>query len=176
MKRCSMLFALALLSAVITAPAQAQDPAGGLGGHQGNLFAEFSAANLGQGTGFISGASAGGYLQGPLLGLVMRATAAPGGDTFHVYSAVLGPRIAFDLPVLRPFIEAGGGIGHSSYYNSGGNFARGWGPAWQIDAGVEHSLLPRVQWRVLEVAWGHIDVGPGVAPTVISSGLTLHLW
>ncbi len=176
MNRCSMLFAVALLSAVIASPAPAQDPTSGLGSHTGNFFAEFSAANLGQGSGFISGASAGGYFQGRLLGMVLRATAAPGGDSFHVYSAVLGPRIAFDLPMVKPFLEAGGGIGHSSYYNPAGDFSRAWGPAWQVDAGVEHSLLPWVNWRILEVAYGHIDVGSGIAPTIVSSGLTLHLW
>jgi hypothetical protein len=173
-KNCPMLLALALLSVSFTLSARAQDPAAGIG-RSPWVFAEGSTANIGQGNGFIWGASAGGYVQGHLLGWVLRGTAEPAGGTFHIYNAVIGPRVTLDLPLLQPFLEAAGGIGHSTYDAANGNLGGSWGAAWQVAAGVEHGLLPRIRWRVVEVAYGHIYAGPGVSPTVISTGLTLHL-
>jgi hypothetical protein len=177
-KSFSLGFALACLSALttFTTYARAQEGPAGLGGSSGHVFAEFSAVNPGQGEGFLWGASAGGYLQGRVLGWVLRGTATPSGDLFHIYSAVVGPRIALRLPLLNPYIEAAGGVGHNSYYNSYGSVGSSWGPAWQVAAGVEHGLLPRVRWRIVEVAYGHIYAGSGVSPTVISTGLDLHVW
>jgi hypothetical protein len=175
MKRCSMLFAMALLFVFFTLTACAQD-VDVVGGRSVNVFAEFSTANLGQGDGFIWGASAGGYVQGHVLGWVLRGTAEPGGDSQHFYNAVVGPRIAIDLPIVKPFFEAAGGVGHSNYVNSAGNPGGSWGAAWQIDAGIEHGLFARLRWRVVEVAYGHIYAGPGVSPTVISTGLSLHVF
>ena len=173
MKRCSMWFALASLSVFFTLTARAQDITGG---HSANVFAEFSSANLGQGDGFIWGGSAGGYLQGHVLGWVLRGTAEPSGDMFHFYNAVAGPRIALDIPFLKPYVEAAGGVGHSNYVNGAGNSGSSWGAAWQVDAGVEHGLFPHLRWRIVEVGYGHIYAGPGISPTVISTGLSLKLF
>jgi hypothetical protein len=175
MKRCSMLFALALLSVFFTLTARAQDPLD-VGGHSVNVFAEFSTANLGQGDGFIWGGSAGAYLQGHVLGWVLRGTAEPSGEMFHFYNAVAGPRIALNIPFLKPFIEAAGGVGHSNYVNGAGASGSSWGAAWQVDAGVEHGLFPHVRWRIVEVGYGHIYAGPGISPTVISTGLSLKVF
>ena len=175
MKRCSMLFAWALLFVFFTFTARAQE-LDAVGGRSVNVFAEFSTANLAQGDGFIWGGSAGGYLQGHMLGWVLRGTAEPSGDTLHFYNAVIGPRIAIDVPIVKPFIEAAGGVGHSNYVNGTGISGGSWGAAWQIDAGIEHGLLPRLRWRVVEVGYGHIYAGPGVSPTVSSTGLSLHVF
>jgi hypothetical protein len=173
--RCSMLFALALMSAfTLTALARAQEAEDGLSGRSETVFAEFSVANPGQGNGFLYGGSAGAAMQGRLLGLVLRGTAEPSGQNTHLYEAVLGPRFALDLPILKPFIEAGGGMGRN--VNSNGYGGPSWGAAWQVAAGVEHGLGPRVRWRVVEVAYGHIFAAGGVSPAVISTGLTLHFW
>jgi|HubBroStandDraft_5_1064220.scaffolds.fasta_scaffold349047_2 hypothetical protein len=175
-KRCSFLLTVASLSVFFLFPcgSRAQEP--GAGGHTAHVFAEFTAANLGQGDGFIWGGSAGAYEQGHVLGWVLRGSADTAGGTFHVYNAVVGPRIALDLPLLKPFVEATGGVGHSDYYGSSGSTGSSWGAAWQVDGGVEHGLLPRLRWRIVEVAYGHIYAGPGVSPTTISTGLTLHVW
>lgn len=177
MKTPSVLLALALLSAsTLFAPAaRAQDPADGLGNHSANIFVSFSSATIGQGDGWIWGGSAGGYFQSRMLGFVVRGSAVPSGDTVHLYEGMIGPRFALDIPILKPFIEATGGIGHSGYYNGLGNFSRAWGPAWQVDAGVEHGLFSRVRWRIVDVAYGHVYVGPGISPTIISTGLTVKI-
>jgi hypothetical protein len=170
-----MLFALALLSAfTLTAIARAQDAPDGLGGRSSTLFAEVSAANPGQGNGFQWGGSAGAAMQGRIFGLVMRGTAAPGGNGVHLYDAVLGPHFSLDLPFLKPFVEAGGGVGR--YVNENGPGGPAWGAAWQAIGGVERGLSPHIRWRVVEVACGHIYAGGGVSPVMISTGLTLHLW
>jgi hypothetical protein len=173
--RSSMLFALALLSAFtfnITTPARAQDSDSpdGLGGGYGSVFAEFSAANPGQGNGFLWGASGGATMQRGLLGLVLRGTAEPSGQNVHLYEAVLGPRFAFDLPLVKPYLEAGGGMGR----NDNGFSPPAWGAAWQAAAGLEHDLGPHLRWRILELAYGHIYAAGGVSPTVISTGLRVH--
>lgn len=170
------LLLFALLSLSIILPLRAQDLLDGDGGHAFKAFAEFSGARSGQGVGALWGASAGAYVQGHLLGLVLRGTAEPSGATVHLFNAVAGPRLAFDLPLARLYVEATGGMGHAGYYDNYGNFYSSWGPAWQADAGISHGLLPRLEWRVLEVAYGRIYVGPSVSPLIISTGLSLHLW
>jgi hypothetical protein len=172
-KRCSKLFALALLSAfTFTELACAQDSIAGLGTHSGSIFAEFSAASPGQGNGFLWGGSAGAAMQRGLVGLVLRGTAEPSGPNIHLYEAVLGPRFALDLPLLKPFVEAGGGMGRNvNDYGTGGP---SWGAAWQVAVGVEHDLGPHLRWRILEGAYGHIYAAGGVSPAIISTGLRLR--
>jgi hypothetical protein len=172
-KRCAMLFALALLSAfTFTVLARAQDSPDSLGGHSGSVFAEFSAVNSGQGDGTLWGGSAGAEMQGRVLGLAFRGTAAPSGDNIHLYEAVLGPRFALDLPFLKPYVEAGGGVGRN--VNNNGFSGPSWGAAWQVAAGVEHGLGHHLRWRIVEVAYGHIYAAGGVSPTMISTGLGVH--
>lgn len=165
--------ALALLSAFFVLPARSQDSITGIGSHSGGVFAEFSMATVGQGQGFIRGGSGGGYFQGHVLGWSLRALAEPSGDSTHLYEATIGPRIAISLPFIKPFLEVGGGAGHASYATGNGMFGRSWGPAWQANLGVEHSLLPMVRWRIFDAGYGHIYAGPGVSPFTIGTGLAL---
>lgn len=176
MKAPSRWFSLLFLSAFLALPALAQDI--GLGdGHRGiNVFAEFTAARSGQDVGTLWGGSAGSYLQGRFLGFGLRATEEPSNTTVRVFEAVAGPRVAVSLPFVRAYLEAGGGMGRSGYYNNYGIFGSSWGPAWQADAGVNHSILPRLSWRIFEVGYGRIYTGPGVSPLFLSTGLTLHAW
>jgi hypothetical protein len=172
-KRSARLFALVLLSAfTFTALARAQESVDGFSGRSGSFFAEFSAANPGQGNGFLWGGSAGAAMQGRLLGFVLRGTAEPSGNNIHLYQAVLGPRFAVELPWFRPFVEAGGGMGRN--VNGNGYSGSSWGAAWQAAIGAERDLGPHIRWRAIEVAYGHIFAAGGVSPTVISTGFTLH--
>jgi hypothetical protein len=176
MKTRSALAALVLLCALFSTAAFAQDEGLGIGPRGGSVFLEGSAARTGQGAGVVWGGSGGGYIQGHLLGFVARATALPGNGNLHAYSAVVGPRLALTLPLVRFFAEAGGGMGRDDSFNDLGLWSSAWGAAWQVDAGVSHSLGQRLDWRILEVAYGHIYAGSGVSPVVASTGLTLHLW
>jgi len=176
MKTPSAWLALVLLSAFLATPAFAQDEGLGIGPRGGSVFVEGSAARVGQGAGVVWGGSGGGYIQGHLLGFMARATVLPSNGNLHAYNAVLGPRAAVTLPLVRLFAEAGGGIGRNDSFNAVGIWGASWGAAWQADVGVSHSLASRLDWRILEVAYGHIYAGSGVSPLVASTGLTLHLW
>lgn len=110
------------------------------------------------------------------MGFGLRATEIPSGSAIHLFDAVAGPRLAVSFPWLRVYLEAAGGMGHSGYYNQYGNYGSGWGPAWQANAGVSHSLLPHLSWRVLEFGYGRIYAGANVSPVFISTGLALHVW
>lgn len=177
MKTPSAWLVLVLLSVSLSAPAFAQDEGLGSGSRSGSVFLEASAARTGQGAGWVWGGSAGGYIQGRVLGFVARATALPGNSDIHVYDAVIGPRLAVTLPFVRGWVEAGGGMGYTGgYYSSPTTLGSAWGAAWQVDAGVSHRIFPRVDWRILEVGYGHIYTGSGVSPVMASTGLTLHLF
>jgi hypothetical protein len=176
MKTPPAWLALIFLSAFLSTPAFAQDEGLGIGPRGGSVFVEGSAARVGQGAGVIWGGSGGGYIQGHLLGFMARATVLPGNGNLHAYNAVLGPRVAVTLPFVRLFAEAGGGVGRNDSFNALGLWSTSWGAAWQADVGVSHSLGSRLDWRILEVAYGHIYAGSDVSPLVASTGLTLHLW
>ncbi|HEX4067257.1 MAG TPA: hypothetical protein VHZ09_14665 [Acidobacteriaceae bacterium] len=176
MKALSCWLAFVLLSALPALPALAQDIGAGYG-HRGiNAFAELTAARSGQGVGYLWGGSAGTYFQSNFLGFGLRATEEPSNSTVHIFEAVAGPRLAVSFPFVRAYLEAGGGMGRSGYYNSYGNYGSSWAPAWQADAGVDHAIFPRLSWRILEVGYGRIYAGPGVSPLFLSTGLTLHVW
>lgn len=171
MKRCFVWLALPLLFAFIATSAWPQtggrvDPA---------VFAEVSGGRTGSGIGNIWGGSAGAYVQGHLLGLVVRGTALPSNASMPLYLAVAGPRLGLSLPIFRIYVEAAGGMGHAGYQNSG-IFNSGWGAAWQADAGISHGIFPDLRWRILEAGYGRIYVGPSVSPVMLSTGLTLHFW
>jgi hypothetical protein len=176
MKTPSVPLCLVLLSAFLAVPALAQDEGLGGGSRGASVFLEPTAASVGQGAGVIWGGIGGGYLQGHLLGFVARVTALPANYNLHAYSALVGPRLAVSLPIVRVFLETGGGMGRVDNYNTSATPGTTWGAAWQVDAGISHGILPRVDWRILDVGYGHIYAGSGVAPMVASTGLTLHLW
>lgn len=177
MKNPSAWLFLVLLTASLSTAASAQDVGFGAGSRRASVFAEVSAARTGTGAGYIWGGSAGAYIQGRVLGLVARATALPGNHDIHLYDAVLGPRIAVTLPFVRAWVEAGGGMGYTGGYASDQSaLGSNWGAAWQVDAGVSHGILPRLDWRILEVGYGHIYAGSGVSPVMASTGVTMHIW
>lgn len=176
MKYASRGFALFLLPALLCLPAIAQDAGIGLPHHGANVFAEFSGGRTGQGEGAIWGGSGGAYLQGHLLGVVLRGTVLPSNADFRIYEAVLGPRVVVGLPLVRAFVEAGGGMGRMGHLDAADNFRKEWGPAWQMNLGFARTILPRVEWRILEGSYSHIYAGPGVSPLVLSTGVTLHVW
>jgi len=177
MKTPSVWLSVVLLSAFLSTPLLAQDVGIGGAARSGSVFAEVSGARTGQGAGYVWGGSAGAYIQGQVLGFVARATVLPGNDDIHVYDAVVGPRLAVTLPFVRAWLEVGGGAGYTGgYYSSGTSLGSAWGAAWQADAGVSHHILPRLDWRILDVGYGHIYAGSGVSPIMASTGLTLHVW
>lgn len=176
MKGVLRCLALVFLPVLFCLPTFAQDDGIGLPHHGANLFAEFSGGRTGQGEGVVWGGSAGAYMQGSLLGLVVRGTALPSNSAIRLYDATLGPRMAVSLPFVRVYAELGGGMGHTGYYDSTGNLASAWGAAWQANLGFARTIFPRVEWRILEGSYGRIYTGSSVSPVMLSTGLTFHVW
>lgn len=168
--------------ALCAAPGFAQSPPAATGGGYAAVFAEFSASRPGQGSGFIYGPTLGGYYQSGLFGLTARGQAYRwgGGADIHVYTGLLGPRLAMHVPFFTTYVEALGGYGHAGYRLTRPDGTRGsgssYGFAWQLDGGLEHGILPRIKWRVAELAYGKVYAGPTVTSTTISTGLVFTLF
>ena len=174
MKNSAAFLVTGLVATLLCIPAHGQEVGSLAGNRSFNVFAQVSAARAGQGSGIIWGGSTGVYVQGHLLGLVLRGTALPGNQTERIYTAILGPRVALSLPFFRVYGEVGGGMGHAGYYDNG-VFGTSWAPAWQVDAGLVRGLLPHLDWRVVELSYSRIYAGPGVSPEMLSTGFALHL-
>lgn len=149
---------------------------------QTGLYATFSASNFNTpNTDWQYGPSFGLYHDAwhlPLLGIGfdMRATLLGSGET-KAYSGYIGPHIQLHPHVLpiRPYIE--GLVG-------GGRVAVGEGSATEDKtalayeglAGVDWTILPRIDWRVAEFSFGSFsNLDSSVTPRTISTGLVLRL-
>ena len=93
-------------------------------------------------------------------------------DDFHYYTGAIGPRIAFKAPILpfRPYVE--GLIGAGNVQNSGishTNFN------YQLVAGLDTTILPRIDWRVVEFDYSAVP-GQSVYAKVFTTGLVVRIW
>lgn len=89
-------------------------------------------------------------------------------NTFSYYTGALGPRLALKPPVLpiRPYIE---GLVGAASTNNGTHLN------YQIVAGVDWTLLPHIDWRVIDYAYS-ATTGGEVKANIFSTGLVLRLW
>ena len=108
----------------------------------------------------------GGDLRGSVLGVSQTTT---------LYSGLIGPRLSVHPHVLpiNPYIEALAGIG---YYDYGRNQGSDTKFEYQFLGGIDHTLLPRLDWRVVEFSYGGLSAFNGsLHPKTISTGLVLRL-
>jgi hypothetical protein len=118
--------------------------------------------------------SAGGLLG---LGVDLRGVIlAKNGDKLD--SGLVGPRLSFHPKLLRisPYTEFLFGMGHT--------FVPAQGSAAQIEVtkfeysllgGVDYTLVPRLDWRVIEFSYGGFSAFTGsYHPKMLSSGLVLR--
>jgi hypothetical protein len=154
-----------------------------VGAHaQLGIYGEFSAANLNvPATGWIYGTTFGAYFdKGHLLflgtGLDIRGSFLERGST-TLNSGLIGPRLVFRPHVLpiQPYVEALGGFGHASLYE---------GPdqmtvnkfEYQFLGGLDLTILPRIDWRVLEFSYGGLSgLGTSFSPKTVSTGVVVRL-
>lgn len=140
------------------------------------LYAGFSAASI------TSGPQGSNY--GALVGLYAQSGhyAYFGGDFrgslmshngFDFYTGAVGPRLAFRPPILplRPYIEGLAGV---ASYNSGKNTSSTTHLNYHVVAGVDWTLLPHIDWRVIDYDYSG-TTGP-VNASIFSTGLVLRLW
>jgi hypothetical protein len=142
---------------------------------QTGVYAEFSGAGLGvSGGGNVYGGTFGlysGLLHAPVvsLGFDIRGEFMSGnGQTLN--GGLGGVRIAVTPHVvpLKPYVEGLGGVGHSDTVEGSSTDAE-----YRIVGGIDWTILPRIDWRVVEVSGG--STTGDVTPVVISTGLVLRL-
>lgn len=93
---------------------------------------------------------------------------------FSYYTGALGPRLALKPPVLpiRPYLEGLVGVASA---NSGRGTSNSNHLNYQVVAGVDWTLLPHIDWRVLDYAYSATSGGE-VKASIFSTGLVLRLW
>jgi len=137
------------------------------------------------------GATVGGYFNlarvGPLVpGLDARGTFLMGspflsgssccGNSFHINSFLAGPKLTFRLKKgrIKPYAEFLVGVG-SAAASSGESTSTGF--AYQPTGGVDVALIPRFDWRLIEVSYQR---GPGdndisnAQTGILSTGIVFH--
>jgi len=94
-------------------------------------------------------------------------------DNFHYYTGAVGPRIAFKAPILpfRPYVEGLVGVGNvqTDGRNSNTHFN------YQVLGGLDTTLLPRLDWRVVEFDYSAVS-SQSVSAKIFTTGLVLRLW
>lgn len=92
---------------------------------------------------------------------------------FNFYTGAVGPRLALKPPVLpiRPYIEGLAGI---ASYNEGRGTSSGTHLSYHVVAGVDWTLLPHIDWRVLD--YDYSGTTGSVKANIFSTGLVLRLW
>lgn len=94
-------------------------------------------------------------------------------DNFHYYTGAIGPRLAVKAPILplRPYVEGLVGIGNVQNSNAGShtNFN------YQLVGGLDTTILPRVDWRVIEFDYSAIPT-QSVNAKILTTGLVLRIW
>ena len=93
---------------------------------------------------------------------------------FHYYTGAAGPRVAFKMPVLplRPYIEGLVGVAN---YNSGSNSSSSTNLNYQIVGGLDATILPHIDWRVIEFDYSAVANNP-VNAKIFTTGLVIRLW
>jgi len=130
-------------------------------------------------TNWAYGGLGGIYKQGGHLGSIINLGADLRGtflsrEGFHYYTGAAGPRLAIKPHVipLDPYIE--GLIGVASY-NSGNGSSSSTHFNYQVVGGLDLTILPHVDWRLVDVAYSGV-AEQSIKAVTFSTGLVLRLW
>jgi hypothetical protein len=98
-----------------------------------------------------------------------------GSGSNKIISGLAGPRLTFKphvLPIM-PYVEALAGAGDVQY---GEGVARTSATKfeYQFLGGVDWTIVPRVDWRVIEFSYGGLS-GPSLKPRNLSTGIVVRL-
>lgn len=109
------------------------------------------------------------------VGLDLRGSILRPADNTTLFSVLVGPRIAFHPKVvpLVPYAEALVGSGHYSFGNNTGSRTK---LQYDFLAGVDHPLVPHLDWRVVEFSYGSLTTFSAATlhPKTLSTGLVLR--
>jgi hypothetical protein len=161
----AVFFALLLISISFRAEAQI------------GVYAGFSGAPI-NGSGVTSSAF------GPMFGLYAQSGRyiSLGGDLrgtflarngFNYFTGAAGPRLAIKPPVLpiRPYVE--GLVGVASV-KDGDNSSSSTNLNYQVLGGIDFTILPRIDWRVIEFDYSAAS-GSSVSAKIFTTGIVLRL-
>jgi hypothetical protein len=90
-------------------------------------------------------------------------------------SFLLGPRVAVHPHVVpfTPYVEGLIGGGHFSYGNNSPSTTQF---DWRVLGGIDRTVVPHLDWRIVEVSYGDIGTYSGhLKPVTISTGIVLRL-
>ena len=148
------------------------------------FFAATAAAEVGVYAGFSGGhvTSASSTLFGPLFGVYAQRGSplsigidARGSfltrEGTQFYSGAVGPRVAITPPLARikPYLEGLVGVGGVSSGASSSTH-----PNYQVLFGVDATIVPRVDWRVIEYSYSAL-AGASTSATILTTGIVLRL-
>ena len=109
------------------------------------------------------------------LGADLRGSVLGISQTTTLTSGMIGPRLSAHPRVLpfMPYLEGLGGIGHYDFGQGQGSDTQF---EYQFLAGVDTTILPRLDWRVVEFSYGGLSVFNGsLHPKTLSTGVVLRL-
>jgi hypothetical protein len=109
------------------------------------------------------------------LGADLRGSVLGVTNTTTITSGMIGPRLSGHPRVLpaMPYVEALGGVGH---YDFGANQPSNTQFEYQFLAGLDVTVLPRLDWRLVEFSYGGLSAFNGTLhPKTLSMGLVLRL-
>ncbi|HEU5342558.1 hypothetical protein [Edaphobacter sp.] len=158
-----LLIVVAVVSIFFSAAASAQV----------GIYAGFSGAQLNPGSSTLYGPLFGAYWQkGYILNLgadLRGSFLTHNGTTFN--TGAIGPRVAIKPPVfpLRPYGEALVGIASLSGGGSSSHHLN-----YQLIAGIDTTILPRIDWRIVEFDYSAVTSN-SVNAKIFTTGLVLRL-
>jgi len=166
-KPIGLLFALVVL---LSLPSALHAQIGIYGAASGVSFSK-SPVDLGYG-GMVGAYKTTGHFIGT--GLDLRGTFL-GRDGFKYNTYAIGPRISFRPRVLplTPYVE--GLIGLANY-NSGRNTGSSNHFNYQIVGGLDTTIVPRIDWRMFDVAYSTTTATNSPRALSFSTGLVIRVW
>jgi hypothetical protein len=167
MKRLGLLLALVVL---LSLPRALHAQIGIYGAVSGASFSH-SPVDLGYG-GMVGAYKTTGHVIAT--GLDLRGTFV-GRDGFRFNTYAIGPRIAFRPRVLplTPYVE--GLIGLANY-NSGRNTNSTNHFNYQIVGGLDTTIVPRIDWRMFDIAYSTTTATNSTRAITFSTGLVIRVW
>ncbi len=141
------------------------------------VYAMFTGAGSGTAnSGNMYGPTVGAYFdRGTFLnyGVDIRGAFLANGNHTQFDSGMGGLRLAFKPHIipLDPYVEILGGVAHSSYpANTATNLG------YEFNVGADFTLLPHLDWRVLEFSSTNLTGSNNISPKALSTGLVLRLF
>jgi hypothetical protein len=97
-----------------------------------------------------------------------------GRSGFHYNTVAVGPRISFSSHVLplHPYVEGLLGIAN---YNGGSHTSSVTHFNYQVVGGLDTTILPHVDWRVVDISYS-AAAGQDIHATTFATGFVFRLW